>query len=131
MQTDRMTLAVTGMGTGTHLFFHVERDEIQHMADTWANGIKSMSKQEPDKNPDPAYQAFGFLRDMLLNHKGPVTPVQEAAAAYLFTTSSGWEAVEGPSKITIEEDGFEVAQVDHDLEKLLRHWGAKFEAVEM
>ncbi len=91
MPTHKLTLAVTGMGTGTHLLFHVERDEIQHMAQTWANGIKSMSKQEPDKNPDPAYQAFATLWDMLLNHEGPVTPLQEAAAAYLFTTSSGWE----------------------------------------
>jgi len=131
MLTHKLTLAVTGMGTSKHLFFHVERDEIQHMADTWANGIKSHSKQEPDKNPDPAYQAFAILWNMLLNHEGPVTPVQEAAAVYLFTTSSGWEAVEGPSKITIEEDGFEVAQVDRDLEKLMRYWEAKYEAADL
>lgn len=131
MPPHKLTLAVTGMDTGTHLFFHVERDEILRMAQTWANGIKSLSKQDPDKNPDPAYQAFATLWDMLLNHEGPVTPVQEAAAVYLFSTSSGWEAVEGPSKITIEEDGFEVAQVAHDLEKLMRDWEAKFEAVDM
>ena len=111
----RMTLAVTGMDTGDHKFFYFERDEIQATADRFEGGTD---------------HARIILEAMLLHGTGlPDDPILDCAAAYLFTTSSGWEAVEGPAKITILRDRFLIRHRDAALEKLIDYWEAKLNAV--
>ena len=125
-----MTLAVTGMDTGVHKFFHIERDEIQATADRFVNGVKYANERIPITPYDHAIGARMVLEGMLVHGTGlPDDPILDCAAAYLFTTSSGWEAVEGPSKIIILRDRFIIKHVDHDLEKMIRHWEAKLNAV--
>ncbi len=78
MQPHKVTLAVTGMDTGAHKFFHIERGEIQTLADRFEGGTD---------------RARMVLQEMLLHGTGlPADPILDCAAACLFTTSSGWEA---------------------------------------
>lgn len=103
------------MDTGDHKFFYFERDEIQTLADRFEGGTD---------------RARMVLQEMLLHGTGlPADLILDCAAAYLFATSSGWQIVNGPSKITILPDRFNIRHVDRDMEKKLRYWEAKLNGV--